>query len=122
MITWGEKSTLSVFFFLLTLFVVSIVFFIFSGNILTSLIGWDLLGVTSYFLVVYYQNLKALNAGLLTVFTNRLGDLGILILLFPVLYTGPGSDLSNLSRKTRVENFLLIFCMRTKRAQLPFSA
>jgi NADH:ubiquinone oxidoreductase subunit 5 (subunit L)/multisubunit Na+/H+ antiporter MnhA subunit len=52
---------------------------IFSGNLLTVLLGWDGLGFTSFLLVIYYQNSYSLGAGLITVFTNRLGDVGLIL-------------------------------------------
>ena len=51
------------------------------------LLGWDGLGLTSFLLVVYYQSSHSLGAGLITVLTNRLGDVG-LILSFGLLLNG----------------------------------
>jgi NADH-ubiquinone oxidoreductase chain 5 len=67
------------FFFILTMFVVSILFLILSPNLISILLGWDGLGVTSYLLVIFYQRRKSYNAGIITALTNRIGDVGILI-------------------------------------------
>jgi len=63
----------------LFLFVVSIILIIYSPNIIRILLGWDGLGLVSYCLVIYYQNIKSLNAGLLTILSNRIGDIAILL-------------------------------------------
>merc|ERR1739838_1274669 len=50
-----------------------------SSNLIFTLVGWDGLGVSSYLLVIYYGSTKSYNAGILTVMTNRLGDVLLLI-------------------------------------------
>jgi NADH-ubiquinone oxidoreductase chain 5 len=60
------------FIMLVLMFVVSIVFLIISPNIISILMGWDGLGLVSYFLVIYYQNVKSYGAGMLTVLSNRI--------------------------------------------------
>ena len=64
---------------LVVMFVVSIGFLIVSPRIVRILLGWDGLGLVSYCLVVYYRNVKRYNAGIITIITNRIGDVGILI-------------------------------------------
>lgn len=64
---------------LVFLFVVSIILIILSPNIIRILLGWDGLGLISYALVIYYQNNKSAAAGMLTVLSNRIGDVGILV-------------------------------------------
>lgn len=56
------------------LFVLSINLLVFIPRIACLLLGWDGLGIVSFALVIYYQNRKSLAAGLITVFTNRIGD------------------------------------------------
>jgi NADH-ubiquinone oxidoreductase chain 5 len=69
-------------------FVVSINILIYSGNLITVLLGWDGLGITSFLLVIYYQNSYSLGAGLITVLTNRLGDVGLILSVGLLLYGG----------------------------------
>jgi len=67
------------FIILVYLFVLSIVFLIVSPNIIRILLGWDGLGLVSYCLVIYYQNTKSANAGMVTILSNRVGDVAILL-------------------------------------------
>lgn len=52
---------------------------IISPNLIRILLGWDGLGLVSYCLVIYYQNIKSYNAGMITALSNRIGDVLILI-------------------------------------------
>lgn len=107
------------------LFVLSIALLIFRPNLISLLLGWDGLGVTSYMLVVFYQRSKSYNAGIITALTNRLGDVGILVALSIIIYLGDWtfrftSDLC--SHYTEMLVVLLILSACTKRAQMPFSS
>jgi NADH-ubiquinone oxidoreductase chain 5 len=74
----GDKF-LTRFIYIVYLFVVSIIFIIISPNIISILLGWDGLGLVSYCLVIYYQNIKSANAGIITILSNRVGDVAILL-------------------------------------------
>ena len=67
------------FLYLVLGFVISMGFLIISPNLVRILLGWDGLGLISYALVIYYQNEKSANAGILTALSNRVGDVAILI-------------------------------------------
>jgi len=43
--------------------IVSMLFMITSPRLFSILFGWDLLGLVSYCLVIYYQNYKSYNSG-----------------------------------------------------------
>jgi len=47
------------FILLVLMFVVSIIFLIISPNVISILLGWDGLGLVSYLLVIYYQNVRS---------------------------------------------------------------
>jgi NADH-ubiquinone oxidoreductase chain 5 len=75
----SEELYFNRFIWLVYLFVLSIVLLIIRPNIIRILLGWDGLGLVSYCLVIYYQNMKSANAGILTILSNRVGDVAILL-------------------------------------------
>nr|ALO64596.1 NADH dehydrogenase subunit 5 [Lasioglossum minutissimum] len=106
--------------FLLIFFIISMCLMIMSPNILSILLGWDGLGLISYCLVIYYQNKNAYNSGMLTILCNRLGDVGLLMLIGMSSYLGSWNlMLYNLSG---LMMFYMLISMITKSAQMPFSA
>ena len=108
---------------LVLLFVLSILFLVMIPNFLGLIIGWDGLGLTSFLLVVYYQDKRSLGSGILTVLRNRVGDVlfFVAIRLIRAISRWGYVDL----RMEIVSSFLcgvvIIGCI-TKRAQIPFSA
>lgn len=76
------------FFYLLFLFVVSIFFLVFSGSWVVVMLGWDGLGLVSFLLVIYYNNSSSLDSGLITVFTNRVGDCLFILSFIFMFYCG----------------------------------
>ena len=107
---------------LLFIFVMSIIFLIFRGNLWFSLIGWDGLGLTSFLLVVYYGRVKSFNAGFLTLIRNRVGDACLIIAL--AILANQSFFLLTLKFQAPFLGFLILFVIAacTKRAQIPFSA
>ena len=115
------------FILLVLLFVFSIIILILSPNLIRILLGWDGLGLVSYCLVIYYQNVKSYNAGILTALSNRLGDVAFLVAIAWILNYGSWNFLFYLEFiKTDFEIQiicgLVIFAAITKRAQIPFSS
>jgi len=87
---------------------------VFRSDLLTLLVFWDLLGFTSFFLVVYYRSRGSLTGGLLTGLTNRVGDCLLLFWLGLGLVSGHSLSFGAL--------VLLVLASFTKSAQVPFSA
>lgn len=83
-----SEKRISIFIFLVYSFVVSIRLLIISPNLIRVLLGWDGLGLISYCLVIYYQNIKSYNAGMLTAMSNRIGDVMILLSIAWILNFG----------------------------------
>lgn len=73
----GDK-TFAGFHIILMRFVARILLLILRPNLIRAMVGWDGLGLRSYLLVIYYRNFKAYNSGIITVLSNRVGDILIL--------------------------------------------
>nr|YP_009092514.1 NADH dehydrogenase subunit 5 [Lepas australis]AIQ85054.1 NADH dehydrogenase subunit 5 [Lepas australis] len=119
----GELN-MSRFILLLLAFVSSMGLLIFSPNLISLLLGWDGLGLVSYCLVIFYQNYKSLNAGMLTVLSNRVGDVFILVAIVYMLNYGDWSLAAWLgsSPYLKLGSLLIVLASLTKSAQIPFSA
>nr|UGN61622.1 NADH dehydrogenase subunit 5 [Cryptocercus matilei] len=112
---------------LVLMFVVSMMFLIISPNMISILLGWDGLGLVSYCLVIYYQNIKSYNAGMITFLSNRIGDVALLMVIAWMLNFGSWNYIYYLSfLKSSFEmNLISIFVVLaalTKSAQIPFSS
>jgi len=99
---------------LLRAFVISILCLIFGNSLPVLLVGWDGLGLTSFFLILYFDSVSNRRSGIVTFMINRLGD-GLLIGF--VLANISGGDLNLLI--IRFAGVWLCAAI-TKRAQWPF--
>nr|YP_001936218.1 NADH dehydrogenase subunit 5 [Buthus occitanus]ACA66072.1 NADH dehydrogenase subunit 5 [Buthus occitanus] len=118
-----EEKHKNRFILLLLFFVLSMLLFILSPNLMSLLLGWDGLGLVSYCLVIYYQNPRSLNAGLLTILSNRIGDVLILMAIAMTLSFGSWDILSmNLNFNSNMVILFILLAAMTKSAQIPFSA
>ena len=104
----------------LLVFVGSMFMLCYRNSVFTMMLSWDLLGVSSFFLVLYYSNWDRNSGAINTALTNRLGDFFIFVFfsgsLFGVYYF--------FSYRLMVNGlfFLLVLSAFTKRAQFPFSS
>ena len=111
----------SYFLWLTVLFVTSILLVITIPNLFFAMLGWDGLGLVSFFLIVYYQNQSSIVSGVFTLMINRLGDRFFLCSLILIFYALP--DFTYFSSRTAspyLVSFLVLTFM-TKRAIYPFS-
>ena len=78
----GEKDFRK-FFMYLNLFVFSMLLLVLANNLLVTFVGWEGVGVCSYWLVSYYFDRdSAASAGKKAFLYNRVGDIGLLIAMF----------------------------------------
>nr|YP_009515497.1 NADH dehydrogenase subunit 5 [Parhyale hawaiensis]AAT69313.1 NADH dehydrogenase subunit 5 [Parhyale hawaiensis]AYB71608.1 NADH dehydrogenase subunit 5 [Parhyale hawaiensis] len=118
----GDKDFVR-FMMILMMFVLSMVFLIISPNMMSILLGWDGLGLTSYALVIYYQNETSCNAGMLTVLSNRVGDVCILMSIGLMFFNGSWNFLfMEVKNIDYVMMMFIVLAGMTKSAQIPFSA
>nr|UYL27204.1 NADH dehydrogenase subunit 5 [Alectorobius amblus] len=103
------------------LFVTSMILMILSTNLFMILLGWDGLGLVSYFLVIFYQNYKSDVAGMITILSNRIGDIMILLSFIFLLSFG-NLDFFLIYKIYWICGYMLIIAAMTKSAQIPFSA
>nr|YP_010417460.1 NADH dehydrogenase subunit 5 [Junonia artaxia]YP_010417603.1 NADH dehydrogenase subunit 5 [Junonia touhilimasa]USF17515.1 NADH dehydrogenase subunit 5 [Junonia artaxia]USF17710.1 NADH dehydrogenase subunit 5 [Junonia touhilimasa] len=123
----SSELNLSRFIILVLLFVFSMILLIISPNMISIFLGWDGLGLVSYCLIIYYQNIKSYNAGMLTALSNRIGDVMILMLISWMVNYGSWNYIFYLEfmfndYSMKVIGILVILAAMTKSAQIPFSS
>nr|YP_009229551.1 NADH dehydrogenase subunit 5 [Papilio xuthus]ALT55632.1 NADH dehydrogenase subunit 5 [Papilio xuthus]WEF74863.1 NADH dehydrogenase subunit 5 [Papilio xuthus] len=123
----SSELNLNRFIILVLLFVFSMILLIISPNMISIFLGWDGLGLVSYCLVIYYQNIKSYNAGMLTALSNRIGDVMILMVISWMMNYGSWNyifflNFMNNDYMMKIIGFLLIVAAMTKSAQIPFSS
>nr|QIV24829.1 NADH dehydrogenase subunit 5 [Archetypus frenchi] len=115
------------FILLVVMFVFSMILLIISPNLISILLGWDGLGLVSYCLVIYYQNVKSYNAGMLTALSNRVGDVALLLSIAWMLNYGSWNyiyylDFMKGDLVMTVISYMVVLSAMTKSAQIPFSS
>nr|ALO70469.1 NADH deshydrogenase subunit 5 [Cryptopleurum minutum] len=123
---YGDLN-LNRFIMLVVMFVLSMMFLIISPNLISILLGWDGLGLVSYCLVIYYQNVKSYNAGMLTALSNRIGDVALLMSIAWMLNYGSWNfiyylDFMKNDFIMNLISWMVMLAAMTKSAQIPFSS
>ena len=123
----------SKFFIYLNLFVFSMLLLVLADNLLLTFVGWEGVGVCSYWLVAFwFQRESAASAGKKAFIYNRIGDAGFLLAIFLIFErtgtiqyeSGPGGgifgQLSHLDGGVGLAAVLLLFLAAAgKSAQIP---
>jgi NADH-quinone oxidoreductase subunit L len=123
----------SKFFIYLNLFVFSMLLLVLANNLLLTFVGWEGVGVCSYFLVAFwFERESAASAGKKAFIYNRIGDAGFLVAIFIIFErtgtvqyeSGPGGgifgQLSHLGGGYGTAAVLLLLLAATgKSAQIP---
>nr|YP_010938382.1 NADH dehydrogenase subunit 5 [Toxocara apodemi]WLE72141.1 NADH dehydrogenase subunit 5 [Toxocara apodemi] len=107
------------YYFMLFIFVGSMFSLIYSNSSFTMLLSWDLLGISSFFLVLFYNNWDSCSGAMNTVLTNRLGDFFLFIFFTSAMFSG--YYFLSLSWFCGVSSLMLLLASFTKSAQFPFS-
>lgn len=123
----GEKDFRK-FFLYLNLFVFSMLTLVLANNLVMTFVGWEGVGVCSYWLVsFYFDRESAASAGKKAFIYNRVGDIGLLIAMFllfahthTLTYLGIFSSTSALSPTVATLVVLALLLAATgKSAQIP---
>jgi len=103
------------------LFVISILIVVRISNLFYLMLGWDGLGLVSFFLIVFYQNQSSITSGLFTLIINRIGDCFFLITIVLFFYTSFDLTCSHYHIPRLLAITILLITFITKRAIFPFS-
>ena len=114
----------------LALFTSSMLFLVIANNLLQMLVGWEGVGVCSYFLIGHYWEEKENSSAAMKAFiTTRIGDVGFLFGIFVLFWAGHTFNIQelnllaeegHLSQGLMTAGALLLFCGAVgKSAQFP---
>nr|QXG19655.1 NADH dehydrogenase subunit 5 [Zaprionus indianus] len=123
----SSDENINRFIMLVLMFVLSMMLLIISPNLVSILLGWDGLGLVSYCLVIYFQNIKSYNAGMLTALSNRIGDVALLLAIAWMLNYGSWNyifylEIMQNEFEMKIIGSLVMLAAMTKSAQIPFSS
>nr|YP_010265206.1 NADH dehydrogenase subunit 5 [Allodia zaitzevi]UIP57077.1 NADH dehydrogenase subunit 5 [Allodia zaitzevi] len=123
----SEDYNINRFISLVLMFVLSMMLLIISPNLISILLGWDGLGLVSYCLVIYFQNVKSYSAGMLTALSNRIGDVAFLLAIAWMLNYGSWNYIFYIECmkndfSMKIIGSLMVLAAMTKSAQIPFSS
>lgn len=106
------------YYFVLLIFVGSMFSLIYRNGCFSILLSWDILGISRFFLVLFYNNWDSCRGAMNTVLTNRLGDFFLFVFFSRVLFSS--FYFLNLSIFLGLSSLILLLASFTKRAQFPF--
>nr|QSX43096.1 NADH dehydrogenase subunit 5 [Brachionus manjavacas] len=109
------------FLWLTNLFILSMLIVVNMSNLFFLMLGWDGLGLISFFLIVYYQNQSSITSGVFTLLMNRIGDSFFLVTIMLMFYYHPFLTMFHSSIPTLLTLLLLVLTFMTKSAIYPFS-
>nr|AWL21398.1 NADH dehydrogenase subunit 5 [Ruizia karukerae] len=107
------------YYFVLMIFVGSMFGVVYSNSSFSMLVSWDLLGISSFFLVLFYNNWDSCSGAMNTVLTNRLGDFFLFVFFSGVIFSS--WHFLSLGYFYVVSILMLVAAAFTKSAQFPFS-
>nr|YP_010261474.1 NADH dehydrogenase subunit 5 [Brachymeria lasus]UIB40556.1 NADH dehydrogenase subunit 5 [Brachymeria lasus] len=112
----------NMFLLLMIFFIFSMMLLVISPNLMSILLGWDGLGLISFVLVIYYQNVFSMNSGMLTILLNRIGDTLILMSIGWFSMLGSWNFLNFYKLDNLMLLMMIVLAAFTKSAQFPFSS
>nr|AJW75169.1 NADH dehydrogenase subunit 5 [Oscheius chongmingensis] len=116
----NSELNFNYYYFVLLIFVGSMFMLNFSNSIFTMLLSWDLLGISSFFLVLFYNNWDSCSGAMNTALTNRLGDYFMFVFFSGSIFSG--YYFLSFSMFNFYMTLMLLLTAFTKSAQFPFSS
>nr|YP_003097137.1 NADH dehydrogenase subunit 5 [Angiostrongylus costaricensis]ACT88807.1 NADH dehydrogenase subunit 5 [Angiostrongylus costaricensis] len=116
----NSELNFSYYMLMLILFVSSMFILNFSKSVFTMMVSWDLLGISSFFLVLFYSNWDSNSGAMSTALTNRLGDYFMFCFFSSSLFSG--YYFFSFSFLMSGGLMFLVLASFTKSAQFPFSS
>ena len=125
-----DDSRYTWFFAALSLFTASMLFLVIANNLLQMLVGWEGVGLCSYFLIGHWWEEKENSSAAIKAFiTTRIGDVGFLFGIFAIFFIGGTFNIVELNHMAEEGEIggtaltvacLLLFCGAVgKSAQFP---
>nr|YP_010981599.1 NADH dehydrogenase subunit 5 [Kalicephalus indicus]UAV84949.1 NADH dehydrogenase subunit 5 [Kalicephalus indicus] len=108
------------YYFVLLIFVGSMFMLNYSSSIFTMLLSWDLLGISSFFLVLFYNNWDSSSGAMNTALMNRIGDFFMFTFFSGAIFYG--YYFLSFEMMCGMMVLLLLLTAFTKSAQFPFSS
>nr|UFQ89216.1 NADH dehydrogenase subunit 5 [Anindobothrium anacolum] len=96
---------------IICLFVAVMATLVLTGDLFTTLIFWEYLGIVSFFLILFYSNYLSLRSSLVTLISSRFGDVCLFLLIAFSLYS---------SKYTLALVVMYFFIVFSKSAGFPF--
>nr|YP_009679960.1 NADH dehydrogenase subunit 5 [Gordionus alpestris]QDH52419.1 NADH dehydrogenase subunit 5 [Gordionus alpestris] len=114
------------YYMMFNLFIVSMIFMVITPSMVILILGWDGLGLTSFLLIMFYQNHSSMMKATMTLSINRIGDVMIILSMF---FLSPNNIdmISNINMSTALNPILItafnmtLLAAFVKSAQLPWS-
>nr|YP_009227724.1 NADH dehydrogenase subunit 5 [Aleurocanthus spiniferus]AHY04219.1 NADH dehydrogenase subunit 5 [Aleurocanthus spiniferus] len=108
---------------LIMAFVASMVLLILSPNLITMVMGWESLGMSSFILIMFFMNKTSLMSSMYTMMVNRLGDITLMIGIMLVMNVNSWSFTSAMMKSSLVAALTFVsISLFSKSAQIPFSS
>lgn len=104
------------------LFFISMLLLLLSDRPLCLITGWDWLGVSSIFLIMFYPNKVTMYNSIITMVYNRGGDIVLILVLGLRVFLGLNTRVFFFDSSLMAVLTLLLVCSLTKRAQFPLSS
>nr|ALR69424.1 NADH dehydrogenase subunit 5 [Bemisia tabaci] len=117
-----EKKKM-MFYKILIMFMISMLMLILSPNMISLVMSWEGLGMTSFVLIMYYQNKKSMMSSMYTMMMNRVGDMTLLMSVMMLMNLNSWMMVSTeFLNSDLLWIDLIVISMFSKSAQIPFSS